>query len=186
MSSSDFSARKPPTDERRGFCTNAIALLLGGAACLAPAAVGVYTFLAAPFQRKSQAGRSFPLTSLASLAVGDPPKKFSILADRDDAWNHFPNQPIGSVLLRRTAEDEVLAINVVCPHAGCSVQYEAADDKLYCPCHRASFDLSGKRLDATSPSPRDLDTLQVKITDGQVWVQFRNFQTGSSRKVPNS
>ncbi len=186
MSSSDSSACGCSTENRRGFVTNVIALLIGAAAYLPPAVIGAVAFLRAPFRRKSRTGQAFRLTSLDSLAIGDPPKNFPVVADRDDAWNRFPNEPIGSVLLRRTGEAEVEALNVVCPHAGCSVQYMTRGDKLYCPCHQASFSLTGLRLDEVSPCPRDLDTLEVEITDGEVWVQIQNFRTGSTKKVPQA
>ena len=50
---------------------------------------------------------------------------------------------------------------------------------FFCPCHRATFDLAGKRLQATSHSPRDLDTLAAEVRNGtEVWVQFQNFKLG--------
>ena len=52
-----------------------------------------------------------------------------------------------------------------------------------CPCHNARFDLSGKRLDATSPSPRDLDTLEMEIRGDEIWVKFQNFRTGTAQKI---
>ena len=124
----------------------------------------------------------FRLANLETL--DEVPKKFSIVADRTDAWNRFPNEPVGAVYLRKTAEDQVQAIHVVCPHAGCSVQYQAGGDKFFCPCHSASFDLSGARLDETSPSPRNLDTLEVEIREqSEVWVKFVNFRTGTPEKI---
>ena len=46
-----------------------------------------------------------------------------------------------------------------------------------------SFDLTGKRLDATSPSPRDLDTLEAKVEGDDVLVKFENYRVGTSEKV---
>ena len=175
---------------RRGFIANAIALVVGTATMMVPAAVGVVAFLN-PLRQRGQAGKPFRLTSLDVLPADGTPRKFPIIADRIDAWNRFPNEPIGAVFLRRTGEKSVEAIQVICPHAGCTLQFEAAaaGGKFFCPCHGASFDLAGKRLDATSASPRDLDTLDVEIRDGsagssaEVWVKFQDFQTGTSAKV---
>ena len=168
-------------DQRRGFITKAIAVLVGAAAYLPPAAAAAWVFLN-PLRQKGQGGRMFRLATLETL--DEVPKKFPVIADRTDAWNRFPNEPVGAVYLRKTAEDQVQAIHVVCPHAGCSVQYQEDGNKFFCPCHSASFDMSGARLDETSPSPRDLDTLEVEIReDNEVWVKFANFRTGTPEKI---
>lgn len=171
-------------DQRRGFITKVVALLVGAAAYLPPAAAGAWVFLN-PLRQKGQGGRMFRLATLETL--DEVPRKFPVIADRTDAWNRFPNEPVGAVYLRKTADNAdnpVQAIHVVCPHAGCSIQYQAEGQKFFCPCHSASFDLSGARLDETSPSPRDLDTLEVEIrAESEVWVKFVNFRTGTPEKI---
>ena len=52
---------------------------------------------------------------------------------------------------------------------------DAEKKGYFCPCHNASFDIEGKRLDATSSSPRDLDTLECKIEGSEVWVRLPEF-----------
>ncbi|MBN2475763.1 MAG: Rieske 2Fe-2S domain-containing protein [Pirellulales bacterium] len=181
----DNSAGPAAAEQRRGFLAQAISLVLGTVTLLVPAVVGIVSFLN-PLRQHGQAGRFMRLTSLDVLPEDGTPRKFPVIADRTDAWNRFPNEPIGAVFLRRVKPDKVEALQVVCPHAGCSIQYEATDDggKFFCPCHSASFDLSGKRLDETSPSPRDLDTLDVKVeSDGEVLVKFQSFETGTAKKV---
>jgi menaquinol-cytochrome c reductase iron-sulfur subunit len=175
----------PPGDTRRGFLAQAVALLLGGVAVLVPAAVGVVAFLN-PLRQKGQAGGFIRATSLAAVPEDGTPRRFALIADRVDAWNRFANEPIGAVYLRRLAPDKLEAFQVVCPHAGCSINYEgtAQAGKFFCPCHGASFDLSGKRTDSTSPSPRDMDALEVEIRgQDEVWVKFQNFRTGTPKKV---
>jgi len=173
-------------ENRRGFLAQAIAVVLGAVALLVPAVVGIVAFLN-PLRQKGLAGEFMRLTSLDVLPEDGTPRKFPIIADRTDAWNRFPNEPVGAVFLRRTGEKQqpVAALQVVCPHAGCSVQYQASPEggKFFCPCHAASFDLAGMRLDKTSPSPRDLDTLEVKIENSDVLVKFQNFETGTKKKV---
>ena len=181
MTNSAQSEAADNLDQRRGFITKVFAILIGAAAYLPPAAAGAWVFLN-PLRQKGQGGKMFFLATLETL--DEVPKKFPVIADRTDAWNRFPNEPVGAVYLRKTAEDQVQAIHVVCPHAGCSVQYQAEGDQFFCPCHSANFDLSGARLDETSPSPRDLDTLDVEIREGsEVWVKFVNFRTGTPEKI---
>jgi menaquinol-cytochrome c reductase iron-sulfur subunit len=80
----------------------------------------------------------------------------------------------------------VAALQVICPHAGCSISFVPSPEggKFFCPCHIANFDRTGKRLDATSPSPRDMDALEVDIRNkNEVWVKFQTFGLGIANKV---
>jgi menaquinol-cytochrome c reductase iron-sulfur subunit len=161
-----------------------MAVLCGGFALVVPAAVGV---LAAfnPLRQASQGGQFMRLASLELLPDDGTPRKVPVIADRTDAWNRYPAEPVGAVFLRRTGS-EVQALQVICPHAGCSINFEgsAASGKFFCPCHSASFDLTGKRMDQTSPSPRDMDALEVEIRNkNEVWVKFQSFGVGTPAKV---
>ena len=172
---------------RRGFIQKAIALVVGGISVIVPGVVGVVAVLN-PLRQRSQTGDFVRLTLLDALPEDGTPIRFPVIADRVDAWNRFPNEPIGAVFLRRTGEADqpVEAIHTICPHAGCIVEYQtgAGGGRLFCPCHAASFDLTGRRLESPSHSPRDLDTLEVEIRgQGEVWVKFQNFRTGTSEKV---
>ena len=171
--------------DRRGFVAKALSVVLGGFALLVPGITGVVTYLN-PLRQKGRGGEFMKITSLASLPEDGTPRKFPVIANRTDAWNHFPNEPIGAVMIRRVGKDKLAAFQVICPHAGCSIGYESGEGggQFFCPCHAAHFDLEGKRLDNPSPSPRDMDTLAVELRgNDEVWVQFQQFETGSSKKV---
>ena len=171
---------------RRTFLARAAAVLIGAAACSVPVVVGIVSFLN-PLRQKVGRGGFVRVTLLDVLPEDGTPRKFPIIADRDDAWNHFPNEPIGAVFLRRTGDPTrpVEALNVKCPHAGCPVGYDSETNGFLCACHNARFDLAGKRTDAVSESPRDMDTLdEVEIRNGtEVWVKFRHFRTGTAKKI---
>jgi menaquinol-cytochrome c reductase iron-sulfur subunit len=171
-------------DNRRSFLEKAVAVICGGGALLVPALVGVVSFLN-PLRQKSQSGQFMRLASLDMLPEGGAPQKVSVVADRTDAWSTYPAEPIGAVYLSRKG-NEVAALQVICPHAGCSINFESTPKggKFFCPCHSANFDLAGKRTDATSPSPRDMDSLEVEIRNqNEVWVKFQTFGVGSANKV---
>jgi menaquinol-cytochrome c reductase iron-sulfur subunit len=112
------------------------------------------------------------------------PRKFPVLADRTDAWNKYLNVPIGAVYLRRTSADKVEALNVVCPHAGCFVDFNPAVGGFRCPCHNSTFTVDGKIDSPASPAPRGLDSLEAEVRNGDVWVVFQNFKAGQKEKVP--
>jgi len=169
---------------RRSFFAQAAAVIFGAVGLLVPTMVGVVAFLN-PLRQKGQEGGFRRVASLGALPEDGRPQKFAIIADRVDAWNRFPNEPVGAVFLRRIGAG-VQAFQVICPHAGCSINFDAATSggRFFCPCHAASFDLSGKRLDETSMSPRDMDALQVEIrNNSEVWVKFEDFRTGTPQKV---
>jgi len=178
-------SQPPPNGEnRRGFFGRVIALCCGALALLVPATAGVVAFLN-PLRQKSRSGQFMRLASLDVLPEDGTPQKAPVIADRTDAWNRFPDEPIGAVFLRRVG-DGVEALQVICPHAGCSIGFESTPQggKFFCPCHAANFDLEGKRTDPTSPSPRDMDTLEVEIRNkNEVWVKFQTFGLGTAKKV---
>ena len=174
----------PSADEnRRGFLRKSAALVCGGIALLIPAAAGVVAFLN-PLRQRSAGGQFMRLAMLNVLPEDGTPRKIPVIADRTDAWNRYPAEPIGAVFLRRVG-DGVAALQVICPHAGCSISLEGSgsDGKFFCPCHAASFNLMGERTDVTSPSPRNMDTLDVEIRDNEVWVRYQTFCLGTAKKV---
>ena len=124
------------------------------------------------------------VTSLSAIPDDGVPQKFTVRSDRVDAWTTYANTPVGAVYLRRTG-DSVSALNVVCPHAGCFVGLAPDRSRFACPCHRSSFDLDGSINDPSSPSPRDMDSLEVEIRNGdEVWIRFQNFLPGREEKTP--
>ena len=138
-----------------------------------------------PLRRKVAASEKMFITSIDSLPENGVPRQFAILASRVDAWNKFPNAPVGAVYLRRTGPKTVQALNVVCPHAGCFVDYRREKKDYFCPCHNSSFALDGSIADKMSPAPRALDELEVEIlNEKEVWVKFQNFQTGHKERIP--
>ncbi len=170
-----------PAANRRGFIAGMIAAI----SLAVPTIVGLLAALN-PLRQKGGAGVSVRLTSLDVLPEDGTPQKFPVIADRVDAWNRLRNQPIGGVFLRRVGPEEVEAVNVLCPHAGCTIQYADTPEggKYFCPCHTASFGLDRQPLDDPSPSPRPLDALDAKVEDGEVWVEFVNYKTGTANKEP--
>jgi len=175
---------QPEQPDRREFMTKAAAAGIGAVVTLVPVAAGVVTVFD-PLRRKSALGGPLLVTTLEALPNDGKPRRFQIIADREDAWNKFPRVPIGAVYLRRVGESNVEALNVTCPHAGCPVELKADSKSFLCPCHDSSFYLDGSLANAKSPSPRGMDTLDVEIRNGsEVWVTFQNFEAGKAKKVP--
>jgi menaquinol-cytochrome c reductase iron-sulfur subunit len=174
---------KKPGPDRRAFFKKSLALMIGGAAAAVPVAAGLLV-TTDPIRRKGAAGGEVKVTTLDALPNDGVPRKFAVVADRTDAWNRYLNVPIGAVYLRRTADDKITALNVLCPHAGCFVDYMPDRGNYLCPCHVSSFTIEGKIASPGSPSPRGLDELEVQVRGNEVWVVFQNYQAGRAEKVP--
>jgi menaquinol-cytochrome c reductase iron-sulfur subunit len=193
MSDSSQPTSTPAADSstsalpRRDFTKSAVASLTALAAAGVPFATGIMALLN-PLRPEMQArlrpGGSddkgfFRVGSVGNVPDGFP-QAFTILADRKDAWNSFPSEPIGKVFLCKQG-DKMIALNSRCPHAGCDVDYQPSKSGYICPCHDSLFTVEGARSGA-SPSPRDLDTLDIEIRGEEVWVKFQNFKTGRPDK----
>src|SRR5215475_13065061 len=124
-----------PPAGRRQFLKVAVAAIISAVLGLVPVAAGLAVFLD-PLRRKSAANGAIRLTTLDSLPDDGVPRKFPVLSSRVDAWNKFSEVPIGAVYLRRSG-NQVQAFNVVCPHAGCFVDFLPERGVYLCPCHNS-------------------------------------------------
>ena len=173
----------PSSTPRRSFLKEAAAIVLGGLVTAVPFLAGLLTFLD-PLRRKQGGGGFVRVTALSALAEDGSPRRFAVVADREDAWNKFPQVPVGAVYLRKAGE-KVHALNVSCPHAGCSVEFKNSNNSYLCPCHLSTFKLDGTLASDRSPSPRAMDALEVELRNGtEVWVRFQNFEAGKAAKHP--
>ena len=65
------------------------------------------------------------------------------------------------ILFVRDSESTVAALDSVCTHEKCELGYNQKKNVLDCPCHKSSFDLTGKRLGG--PASKDLKTYTATI-----------------------
>ena len=173
----------PPVG-RREFCKQMCAACIGGVITAVPVIAGVTVFLDPLWQQSTSRGAIW-VTNLDALPSDGLPRKFPVLASRVDAWNKFSQVPIGAVYLRRPNASDVQALNVVCPHAGCFVDFFPDRMLFQCPCHKATYTLDGKIATPNSPAPRPMDSLAVELRNGkEVWVKFQNYQAGHAEKIP--
>ncbi len=165
----------------------AAAVAIGGAATLVPVASGLLVWLDPLNSGGGEGQSSFSrITGLESLPADGVPRKFTVIADRQDAWTKNPKVPVGAIYLSRSAKGDITAFQSICPHAGCFVEYRPAKNEFFCPCHNSSFAADGTIKDPKSPSPRPMDTLAVEIRGNEVWVRFQNFQAGHREKIPTA
>jgi Rieske Fe-S protein len=193
---SDATAANEST-ARRSFFARLGAIVLGGILTVFPFAAGWGVF-SAPLRRRStapdggkvpEAEGFVPICPLDSLPADGSPHAFAVVADIVDAWSRAVNERIGEVFLSRTEKDgkpHVTAFTATCPHLGCAVEFDAAEERFECPCHESGFAKDGKKL--FGPSLRDLDRLDAEVRDEggtqQVWVRFERFRAGVAERKP--
>lgn len=174
------AAMNPSRRRFLGAVAGAGTCALGAAFLAGPMTVAVAPAFGA---EESVAGGWFKLGLVDSFAVGGAPTRVILRATTRDSWLVRENQPIGAVLVQRTAAAEFRVFSALCPHLGCSVDWQGESKAYVCPCHGAVFKDDGglePKLDGgANPSPRGLDTLEWRVSDGGMkalevrWVRFK-------------
>jgi menaquinol-cytochrome c reductase iron-sulfur subunit len=77
---------------------------------------------------------------------------------------------------------EVTVFSPICTHLGCHFNWNPASGHFECPCHGSVFALDGTVLGG--PAPRRLDTLPTKIENGELYVEWTQFKSGTPEKIP--
>jgi len=190
-----FAGQQPSRRTAIQIFTGFLGVLLN----VVPAGMAGLFFLDPLFGRKKKGGDatsagpegSVLLSVTVDVIPNDgTPVAVTVKADLVDAWNMYPDEPIGSIWLRRQPDGSILALNSTCPHLGCSVDYRNSDRDFYCPCHTSAFTLSGEPTNKIPP--RAMDTLEIiTATDGkpdeagrELWLRYQDFKGATSEKVP--
>jgi len=89
-----------PVQERRGFI-KFLCAFIGTLISVMPFGAGVWAYLDPLAKREDDDGDGFiKVTTLDAIPADGSPAKFSVVADKVDAWNRFTNVSIGAVYLR--------------------------------------------------------------------------------------
>jgi cytochrome b6-f complex iron-sulfur subunit len=122
------------------------------------AAIGypVYRYLTSPAEKAEamaavtevtlKDAQTLPLGSMLMFKFGHRPAM--LIHHKDDSW---------------------VALDAVCTHLGCTVQYQAQRDVIHCFCHDGEYDAhTGKNI--SGPPPRPLKKYIVKVSPDGVLV----------------
>jgi Rieske Fe-S protein len=172
--------------ERRSFLKWAI----HGLGVLFAAILGVpaIAYLIDARNRPARPGQFKTVARLSELEIGVPHQAV-IQEARSDAWTLHPNDVIGRVWLIRRDKDTVEAFTTICPHLGCSVNYEEKEQLFICPCHGGTFDIHCHRVerpDFVNPAPRGMDRLECRRDPADsdlIQVQYQNFRQGEPTPI---
>lgn len=108
--------------------------------------------------------------------IGAPVSKTVTVVQRDGWREVVSSQP---VYVSRDSSGQLKVLSAICPHLGCSVAWQAKQEKFVCPCHGGQFEPNGQHI--SGPPPRGLDVLKAQVMDGKLQVQFEYFRSN----VPN-
>lgn len=162
---------------RRRFLSN-VTSVLGTAVSIIVSVPILGTVLSPLLRRATKARNDFrPVATLGELAIGIP-KHVDIVDSAIDAWARQDRRIVGAAWLVKRSSGQVDAYTTICPHLGCSVDFNGRD-KFSCPCHTSAFSLDGKVTGG--PAPRGMDPLQVKIENETVYVRYLRFKQGHSQ-----
>ncbi len=119
---------------------------------------GVTSWLAGCVPKSGEDAEGF--ARFVNLAVLD--ESGAILQD------YFAKDPV--VVVRDPEDQNVIhAVNALCTHQQCLVNWQPDKDVFVCPCHGSTFAPDGKYLQG--PAKKALETFPTKIREGDVWVK---------------
>jgi thiosulfate dehydrogenase [quinone] large subunit len=103
----------------------------------------------AAVQRTGAVAFTVPFSAAAPLPAGDP----------------------GIVV--RLSDGSYVAFDAVCTHAGCTVEWDAPDKVLYCPCHGAAFDPANNAAVLGGPTNQPLASLPIVVdaASGKIFLR---------------
>ena len=180
---------REPSSGRRSFLKVAIHAL----SALVAVVLGVpaLAYLLDARHRAAAQGDFRSAARLDELPLNTPHQV--VLRDvRRDAWTLHPNDVIGRVWLIRRDRDRVEAFTTICPHLGCSVNFEDKAQHFVCPCHGGTFDRDGRRVDTPgqiNPAPRGMDRLECRrcpTNADLIEVKYQNFMQGKPVATPKT
>lgn len=133
-------------------------LLFTGVGLCYAGAIGypIYRYLASPIERGIEATKvsEVSLPDAAQLEPGSAimfkfgTKPAMLIHHKDGTWS---------------------AMEAVCTHLACTVQYQAEENRIYCACHGGIYDTKTGAAVA-GPPPKGLKAFNVKVQDGTVIV----------------
>jgi nitrite reductase/ring-hydroxylating ferredoxin subunit len=84
----------------------------------------------------------------------------------------YPTENDPCILLR-LSEEKFVAFDQRCTQLSCPVHFDAANNRLACPCHEGFFSAEDGRPLA-GPPKRALTSFSVKTENAKVWVRHSN------------
>ncbi len=145
---------------RRGFAATCI-MIIGLAAGYGLGAVHFFRYLV-PLRKRGKRREMF-VGTLDDIPVGSS-KTVRDPRGEDIAITRLSESP-------RDPAKGFKALSSKCPHLGCRVHWEAANQRFFCPCHDGVFDKDGIAVSGPpAKEGKNLSTFEVKVNKQTGWV----------------
>jgi len=115
---------------------------------------------------------------VSDLPVGEPAQRELVMTIPD---GYMEVAAVKGIWALRRATNEVTVYSPICTHLGCGFRWDVGARRFKCPCHGSEFDPDGKVV--AGPAPRPLDRLPVKVENGHLLVQYKEFKSGTTRQI---
>ena len=122
------------------------------------------TTLAAVFYPVVRFLRPRAATNSGALEMVAPYRMDQLKPDAEGRWPapfNFGGKPCLLILV----DNEPRAINAVCTHVQCTVEYRAAEGDIFCNCHNGVYDVNGRNI--AGPPPRPLEVYKAVKGNGK-------------------
>ncbi len=103
------------------------------------------------------AGTPLPVPS---SAIGEAPASVAALDKAGFLKITVDGKP--AIVVRDPNSKDIVAVNAMCTHKGCTVSWNAGEKAMVCPCHGATFEASGKGIKGPSEKPLARHTVKVE------------------------
>jgi len=152
-----------------------IGMLLGAGATLIGAIIGtpVLRYVLYPVYASTAHTGWSDLGDVNEFKTIQGPVSKTVAFVQRDGWREVVSTQ--SVYVNRKPDGQLHVMSAICPHLGCSVAWQASQNKFVCPCHGGQFQADGTHI--SGPPPRRMDSLEAQVKDGKLQVQFKYFRS---------
>jgi menaquinol-cytochrome c reductase iron-sulfur subunit len=187
ISTSNMPSKPTPTDPRpdcddpanpprRSFLGGLLAAGAAGVGALL--ALPVVKFVLHPLLAQTTEKSWSDVGSMDEFQSLNTPVKKLVQIEQLDGWRRTVSQM--PVYVVRDSAGQIAVLSAVCTHLGCSLPWVDDQKSFICPCHKGTFDPSGKLI--SGPPPRSMDALPTKVEDGVVKIRYQFFRQLSPDK----
>ncbi len=115
--------------------------------------------------------------SAADFPIGQP-KAATVTVTSKDGW--IEQKEAKGIWVVKQSDTSFTVFNGRCVHLGCAYSWQPSMNEFACPCHGGRYSIDGKVLGG--PPPRPLDTLQWRMDQGNLVIQYEDFRLGVPQK----
>jgi len=145
---------------------------IGGAVTGALMSVPLVKFLLYPMTAAGEAEKWSDIGPISEFESLTTPVQRPVVVEQLDGWRKTVQEKV--VYITKDTSGKLQVLTAICPHLGCSVQWNAGKNSFVCPCHSAAFSPDGKCTGG--PAPRGMDTLEAQVKDGRLAVHYKYFR----------